>query len=147
MNFMLRAKDTGQPNIFRILARGFVLVGGAFWTIMFFAVNTNASYSNFVYTLPEIQQAVMYALIPLVLAIGVFVLGFFYERVAGLVLLAAAVAMLVWGLVFNLDTGIGVWLSAFIVLVLPTAVSGVLYLLAGGKQESQASTPRTAVAA
>ena len=91
MNFMLRAKDTGQPNIFRILARGFVILGGAFWTIMFFSVNTNASYSNFVYTLPEFERAVMYALIPLVLAVAVFVLGFFYERVAGLVLLLAAV--------------------------------------------------------
>ena len=147
MNFMLRTKDTGQPNIFRILARGFVIVGGLFWTVMFFASNTVESYSNLdSYTLPEVARAAEWALIPLGIAVAVFALGFFYERLAGSVLLVMAVGMLGWGLVMNPTAGPGVWITAVGVLVVPTAISGVLYVLAGGKQESQGSTADVAAA-
>ena len=100
MDFMLRTKDTGEPNVERILARGFVVLGGLFWTLAFFAVNTKASYATFIYSLPEVERAVMYALFPLVLTIAVFVLGLFYERLTGVVLLLAAAAMLLYGAVF-----------------------------------------------
>ncbi len=85
MDVMLRAKDTGRVNVERILARSFVLLGGLFWTLAFFSANTKASYTNFVYTLPEIEKAATAALLPLAITVAVFVLGMFYERLAGFI--------------------------------------------------------------
>ena len=136
MNFMLRTKDTGQANVERILARTFVILGGMFWTLAFFGVNTRASYATFVYTLPEVARASMVALVPLALTVSVLVLGVYYERLAGVVLVLGAVAMLIYGAVLHLDEPV-LWTTAISVLVAPAAVSAVLYLLAARRQEVQ----------
>jgi hypothetical protein len=136
MNFMLRAKDTGQVNIERILARAFVALGGLFWTLAFFGRNTKASYSYFVYTLPEVERAAMIALIPLALTVAVFALGMFYERLAGAVLLIIVVAMLAYGVFGHLGEVI-LWVTAVSVLVAPSAIAAILYLFAARTQEFQ----------
>ena len=145
MDFMLRTTDTGQPNIERILARGFVIVGGLFWTLAFFGSNTKASYANFVYTLPEIEKATMMALIPLALTVGVFVLGMFYERMTGAVLLAVAGAMIAYG-VINYIGEVVLWVTAISVLVAPAAIAAILYLLAARTQEVQVLKKKSATA-
>jgi hypothetical protein len=137
MDFMLRAKDTGQVNIERVLARAFVALGGLFWTLAFFGVNTKASYSYFVYTLPEVERAATMALIPLVITIAVFVLGMYYERLAGVLLLLIAGAMLVYGVVGHLGELV-LWVTAVSVLVAPSAIAAILYLFAARTQEFQA---------
>jgi hypothetical protein len=134
MDFMLRTRDTGQVNVERVLARSFVVLGGLFWTLAFFGANTRASYAYFVYTLPEIERAAMYALIPLSITAAVFVLGMFYERIAGLVLLAIAASMIVYGVVNHLGEVV-LWVTAVGVLVVPSAIAAVLYLLAARTQE------------
>jgi hypothetical protein len=136
MNFMLRAKDTGQVNVERILARSFVALGGLFWTLAFFGRNTKASYANFVYTLPEVEKAAMIALIPLALTVAVFVLGMYYERLAGAVLLLIVVAMLAYG-VFSYLGEVVLWVTAVSVLVAPSAIAAILYLFAARTQEFQ----------
>jgi len=146
MDFMLRAKDTGQVNIERILARAFVVVGGLFWTLAFFGANTRASYATFVYTLPEVGRASAIALIPLALTAGVFVLGLYYERLAGVALSAMVVGMLAYGVVLHLDEPV-LWTTAITVLVAPAAISSVLYLLAARTQEVQELGERGATAA
>jgi hypothetical protein len=140
MDFMLRTKDTGRVNVERVLARAFVVLGGLFWTLAFFGANTKASYSYFVYTLPEVERAAMYALIPLAITVAVFVLGLFYERVAGLALLVIAGAMLIYGVVGHLGELV-LWVTAVSVLVAPSAIAAILYLYAARTQEFQALTP------
>jgi hypothetical protein len=136
MDFMLRTKDTGEPNVERIIARGFVVLGGLFWTLAFFAANTKASYANFIYTLPEVERAVMYALVPLALTIGVFVLGLFYERLTGAVLVLVAAAMLLYGVFAHLGEVV-LWITAVAVLVGPTIAAAILYFFAARTQEYQ----------
>jgi hypothetical protein len=136
MDFMLRAKNMGQVNIARILARSFVVVGGLFWTLSFFGSNTKASYATLVYTLPEVGRASVIALLPLALTVGVFVLGLYYERIAGILLAAMVVVMLVYGAVLHLDEPV-LWTTAITVLVAPAAISAALYLLAARTQEVQ----------
>ncbi len=143
MDFMLRTKDTGEPNVERILARGFVVLGGLFWTLAFFAANTKASYATFIYSLPEVERAVMYALFPLVLTIAVFVLGLFYERLTGVVLLVAAAAMLLYGAVLHLGEVV-LWVTAVAVLVGPTIAAAILYFFAARTQEYQELKKRPA---
>ena len=142
MNLMLRAKDTGQLNIDRVFARLLVALGGVFWVWAFFGANTKASYSNFVYTLPELEKASLVALIPLGIVIVVFALGWFFERLTGFVLFAIAAAMLIWGISMNWSqlsdpSGTILWTTAIAVLVAPTAFAGVMYLLAARTQEFQ----------
>jgi hypothetical protein len=146
MDFMLRTKDTGQPNVERILARSFVVLGGLFWTLAFFGANTKASYTYFVYTLPEVERASMIALIPLALTVAVFVLGMYYERIAGMVLLVMVAAMLVYGVILHLGEVV-LWMTAVSVLVAPAAIAAVLFLLAARTQEVQELGPSTTVAA
>ena len=136
MNLMLRAKNTGQLNIDRVFARLMVILGGIFWVWAFFGANTKASYSNFVYTLPEVEHAATMALIPLSIVIVVFVLGLFYERLTGLVLVAIAIAMLIYGVVNHIGEVV-LWVTAISVLVAPALIAAALYELAARRQEMQ----------
>jgi hypothetical protein len=136
MDFMLRAKDTGRVNIERVLARAFVALGGLFWTLAFFGANTRASYSYFVYTLPEIERATTMALIPLAITVAVFVLGMYYERLAGVLLLLISAAMILYGVVNYLGEVV-LWVTAVSVLVAPAAIAAILYLFAARTQEFQ----------
>jgi len=134
MDFALRTRDTGQTNVQRVLARWFVVLGGLFWTAAFFGANTRANDTFLVYTLPEVERAAMFALIPLAIAVAVFVLGLFYERLAGVALLLIVSAMIAYGIVNHLNEPI-LWASAVTVLVAPSAIAAVLYLFAARTQE------------
>jgi len=148
MNLLLRAKNTGQLNIDRVFARLFLAMGGAFWVIAFFAAHTSQSYSNLSgYTLPELANAAEFAFLPFALVVVVFALGFFYERLTGLVLVLAAIAMIGWGILEHWGAdGIGLWITAFSVLILPTIVASALFELAARRQERQELEAKVATA-
>ncbi len=139
MNVMIRAKDTGELNIDRVFARLFVVMGGIFWVAAFATQNTvSKSYTGVAFTLPELAKGATTALLPLVLVVAVFVLGMFFERLTGIVLVVVALAMLIWGfaMYFKPDDMI-LWITAFSVLVLPTLISAALFELAARRQEAQ----------
>ena len=141
MNFMLRTRNTGQLNIDRVFARMMVVFGGIFWIAALFGGTTAANYRNASYSLPELAQLSVASLIPLALTIAVLVLGLFYERLTGILLVLIALAMLVWG--FTQHWGeIVLWVTALSALVAPSAISGALYELAARRQEAQESAAR-----
>lgn len=141
MNFMLRTRNTGQLNIDRVFARMMVVFGGIFWIAALFGGTTAANYRNASYSLPELAHLSIASLIPLALTILVLILGFFYERLTGILLVLIALAMLVWG--FTQHWGeIVLWVTALSVLVAPSAISGALYELAARRQEAQESSAR-----
>ena len=141
MNFMLRTHNTGQLNIDRVFARMMVVFGGIFWIAALFGGTTAANYRNASYSLPELARLSAASLIPLALTIAVLVLGLFYERLTGILLVLIALAMLVWG--FTQHWGeVVLWVTALSVLVAPSAVSGALYELAARRQEAQESAAR-----
>jgi hypothetical protein len=141
MNLMLRAKDTGELNIDRVFARVLLVTGGTFWMWALLGAQ-NMAYGA-LYNLPELAQGLMLAAIPLVITIVLFVVGLFYERLAGVLLLLVAVAMILWGIVAHWGEVL-LWLTAFSVLVAPSGFAGVLYLLAARTQEVQVLTAKTA---
>jgi hypothetical protein len=141
MNFMLRAKDTGEFNLSRVFARVLVAVGGAFWAFALLGAQ-NMAYGA-LYSLPELAQGLMLATVPLLITIVVFAIGLFYERLAGVLLLAIALAMVGWGIVAHWGE-ILLWITAFSTLVAPSGFAGVLYLLAARTQEVQVLTAKTA---
>jgi hypothetical protein len=151
MNYMLRSRNTGQLNIDRVFARLFTIGGGIFWVLAMFTSGTvMKSYTDQPFTLPELARGATSAFIPLVLVIVVFVLGLFYERLTGIVLVVVALAMILWGVVvhpFSVDPIL--WITAFSVLVLPSLIAAALYELAARRQESQeagATSPKSVTA-
>jgi hypothetical protein len=139
MNIMLRTKNTGELNIDRVFARLFVVMGGIFWVAAAFTAGTvMKSYTEVPMTLPELQQGAMTALFPLVLIAVVFVLGWFYERLTGVMLVVVAIAMLVYGFFQHSPaTEPVLWVTAFSILVLPSLIAAALYELAARRQEAQ----------
>jgi hypothetical protein len=139
MDFTLRAKDTGEFNLSRVFARVLVVTGGAFWTFALLGAQ-NMAYGA-LYSLPELAQGLMLASVPLLITIVMFVLGLFYERLTGVLLLVIAVIMVAWGAVAHWGE-ILLWITAFSFLVAPTGFAGVLYLLAARTQELQVLTQK-----
>ena len=144
MNFMLRTRNTGQLNIDRVFARMMVVFGGIFWIAALFGGTTAANYRNASYSPPELAHLSVGSLIPLALTSAVLVLGLFYERLTGIVLVLIALAMLVFGFTqhFGEANDVVLWVTALSVLVAPAAISGALYELAARRQEAQESAAR-----
>ena len=145
MNFMLRTRNTGQLNIDRVFARLFTVGGGIFWVIALFTAGTvMKSYTEQPLTLPELQKGATTALVPLLLVIAVFVLGMFYERLTGIVLVVVAIVMVVYGSVLHpIGEEPVLWITAFGALVLPTLIAAGLFELAARRQEAQvAAAPK-----
>ena len=112
------------------------MLGGLFWTLAFFAANTKASYANFVYTLPEVDRAVMYALVPLVLTIAVFVLGCSMSASPAVVLLLVAAAWCCRASCPAPRRG-RLWVTAVACWSGPTIAAAILYFFAARTQEYQ----------
>ena len=141
MNLMLRSKDTGEFNLSRVFARVLIVTGGTFWMWALLGAQ-NMAYGA-LYNLPELAQGLMLAAIPLLITIAMLVLGLFYERLTGVLLLLVALGMIGWGIVAHWGEVL-LWLTAFSVLVAPSGFAGVLYLLAARTQEVQELTAKTA---
>jgi len=132
MSLLVRTCSTERVNVSRLLARAMIAVGGAIWAVMFFSAASIQSYSNLTYNFSEVIAAGVSALIPLVLAVGVFVLAMFYERLAAVVLFVGAAAVVVYGVIMGWETLL--WASALLALAVPMVVSGALLLLAASTQ-------------
>lgn len=125
MNLMVKTCNYDAMNTQRIFARGFVVAGGIFWVAAAFGAMN--SYLGKTFT-----QSALTALIPLVLAVVVFLVGWFYERLASLVLAVGFVIVIVWGVLAAWE--MGVWLTMGVFLLAPIAISALLYLLAAQTQ-------------
>ncbi len=133
MDLFARTCNTERMNIARLLARIFLVIGGLIWAMMVFASNTAAKYADLTYTLTEVIEAGFSALLPLSIAIFVFVVGLFYERLAALLLLLAAAGTVVFGFVMGWETPL-LWVNVLLVVVSPLVIAAVLFLLAARTQ-------------
>jgi hypothetical protein len=132
MSLLVRTCSTDRMNFARIAARAALLIGATLWVIMLVARTTEQKYINLTYSFSDVLAAGLNAIVPLAIAVGVFVLALFYERLAAVVLLVVAAAVVVWGAIVGWD--IGVWISMMVVMVLPLVISAVLLLLAASTQ-------------
>lgn len=116
-----------RMNLERFAARAFVLAGGIFWVVAGFA-------GPFFFDRVGVGAAISVAIYPFVAMLAILVVGWFYERLAGLLLLAGAAGVMVWGIIFGWETGM--WMLMSVVLIAPIATAGVLFLLAGRMSET-----------
>ena len=79
----------------RGVARGFVVAGGLFWSVASFAG---------LYSFQEtgMGSALMGAFIPLVAVLATLVVGWYFERVTAVLLAAASLAVIAWGVVYQI---------------------------------------------
>lgn len=125
MDLMTRTCNYDLMGGERLSARLFVALGGIFWVIA--ALSAAAIYSN-----EGFAMAVGAALLPFALAVVALVVGWFYENVAAILLFIGAVAAVVWGFVAQWEAG--VWVLMALVLIVPTLIAGLLFLMAAQMQ-------------
>jgi hypothetical protein len=132
----MNARDNLEiKNVERIFARGFTVLGGLFWIGMAFA-------GPYVYGGQSVLTAFQTAIYPLAFTVGVLILGWFYERLAALILALGAMGTIAWGLIWG-GWEPFVWGIMIAFFVTPTVISAVLFYLAGNVDttENGASVP------
>ncbi len=118
-------------NIERMFARGFVIAGGLFWMIAAFA-------GPFVFAETSAREAVVTAMWPLIATLVILLIGWYYERIASVLLFAGSAAVFAWGVMFGWEAG--VWAIMSIVLLAPMVIAGVLFLLASHSEQATLRT-------
>lgn len=111
----------------RGVARAFVLGGGIFWSIAAFAG---------LYSFRETgaTAALIAAFIPLAVCIATLIVGWFYERATAILLAAAAIGVVAWGVIFQFE--VGVWVLMGFALLGPALTASLLFWLARRDQEA-----------
>jgi hypothetical protein len=111
----------------RNVARGFVIAGGAFWAIASFA-------GLFSFRESGVGYALIAAFLPLAACLATLVVGWYYERVASVVLVAAAIAIVAYGVIYQFE--MGVWMIMGIFVLAPMLTASLLFWLARRDQEA-----------
>ncbi len=121
----------------RGVARAFVIAGGAFWSVAMFMGLTSGGYTGAV---------MLGAFVPLVAVAATLIIGWYYERAAAVLLVAASFAVLAWGVVYQFE--VGVWLIMTFALLGPMLTAAVLFWMARTEQEqfefAMAASPQLA---
>jgi hypothetical protein len=111
----------------RGFARGFVIVGGAFWSVAIFA----GMYS---FRQDGIVSAMLYAFFPLVAVAATLVIGWYFERAAAALLVLASFAVVAWGVIYQFE--LGVWILMTLALIGPMMTAAALFWMARRDQEA-----------
>jgi hypothetical protein len=110
----------------RGVARGFVVLGAAFWTVAAVAELYSGGQSG--------GQAVLYAFVPLAASLATLVVGWYWERLTSAVLALGALAVVAWGVVYGFSPQ--TWAIMATMLVGPMLTASVLFWLARSEQEA-----------
>lgn len=126
---------SAKDSILRIasqrgVARGFVILGGAFWTAVLFVAYLAAVRSGE----PRMNYALIVAFLPVVACAATLIIGWYYERAAAALLAAATVAAVAWGVIYQFE--MGVWMIMTFTLLGPIASSAALFWMARREQEA-----------
>lgn len=109
----------------RLAARLFVILGGVWWTI-------SVGAAALIYGEATVPSAVLQAMLPLALTIIALLVGWNYENAAAAILFLGAIAEILWGIVMGWEAG--VWAVMTVILIGPTVIAGVLFMLASQMQ-------------
>ena len=125
-------------NLARALARLAVAAGGVFWMIAAFA-------GPYVFRDSSMVESVRTALWPFLAAVVILVIGWAYEHFAAVLLMTAAAAVVVWGVLYGWE--LGVWILMTVVLIGPMTLAAMLFLLAARAESRRPVAPQPEFAA
>jgi hypothetical protein len=126
MELLAKTCKAERMNIERLAARIFVAAGGVLWAAAAFG-------ASFTYQGESVTDSVASAFIPLGIAVVAFLIGWFYENLAAVLLLAGAVVVVAWGVISGWEPG--VWMIMIAVLVAPMVIAALLYMNAARMQK------------
>jgi hypothetical protein len=126
MELLAKTCKAERMNFERLAARIFVAAGGLFWAAAAFG-------ASFTYQGEALGDAVTTALLPLGVAVVAFLIGWFYENLAAVLLFAGAVAVIAWGVVAGWEAGL--WGLMIAALAAPMAIAALLYMNAARMQK------------
>jgi len=104
----------------RVIARAFVIVGGAFWGISLLAAA--------LWYQRGLESMFFIALAPFLLNMASLVLGWRWERTASITLALTSAAAVAWGVAMNFEPG--VWALFTVLLIGPMMTASVLFWMA-----------------
>ncbi|MDI6843111.1 MAG: hypothetical protein QMC94_01750 [Anaerosomatales bacterium] len=125
MELLARVCKTEEMNFERLFARLFVAAGGLFWVAGVLGMDLG-------YRDKGVFEAAQSAAIPLAITVLALAIGWFYENLAGVLLITGSVGVVVWGVLAGWESG--VWFIMLAVLAAPMLIAGVLFLLAARMQ-------------
>jgi hypothetical protein len=111
----------------RGVARAFVVVGAAFWSVAAFTQLYSAGQAG-------AGEAALAALIPLGASLVTLVIGWYWERLTAAVLMLGALGVLAWGVVYQFSPQ--TWIIMTVMLIGPMVTASVLFWLARREQEA-----------
>jgi hypothetical protein len=111
----------GYEYLERTVARAMVITGSSFWVLAGLA-------GHYVSKTTTLEESIMTAIWPFLGTLAALAIGWFNERLASMLLIIAAVAMVVWGVIYNWEAGL--WTVMMYAVIGPLAVAGVLFGLA-----------------
>lgn len=114
-------------QIERGIARGFVVLGGLFWGITAFA----GLYS---FRQTGAQEAFLVASLPLLASLVTLIIGWYWERIAAVMLVGATAGVIYWGVVAAFEAG--VWAIVAIALIGPMLTAAALFWMARREYEA-----------
>jgi hypothetical protein len=113
-------------NLERLGARAFVAIGGLLWAAAAFA----GLYS---YLGEPFFDSAAAAFVPLAITVIALAVGWFYEKLAALLLVLGAVGVIGWGIVASWE--LGMWLTMGAVMIAPMLIAALLFMLAARMQD------------
>ncbi len=123
-----RAEEAGASiAVKRGVARAFVILGSAFWSVATFAEMYSLRANG-------VGQAALGAFIPAAACLATLVIGWYWERLTAAVLLLASFAVVAWGIVYQFEPQ--VWAIMTIALIGPMLTASVLFWIARREQEA-----------
>jgi hypothetical protein len=105
-------------QIERGVARAFVILGGVFWGLAAFAGYYSYQETGF-------NAAFLAASIPLMATVVTLLVGWYSERAAALMLTAASIAVVYYGVITQFE--VGVWILMTVALIGPMMTAAVLF--------------------
>lgn len=136
-----RPQEVAESRIFleRGFARAFVIAGGVFWAAAAFAG---------LYSFRDAgPMAFLGAAVPLLATIVTLVVGWYWERIAAIMLAVASVGAVYYGITAGFEAG--VWMLVTVSLIGPMVTASVLFWLARREFEAlelRLAEPEMAVA-
>jgi hypothetical protein len=120
-------EETSRIALKRGVARAFVILGSVFWSVAtFFDVYTQRSAGY--------GSAVLAALVPLAVVLVTLVIGWYWERLTAIALLAASIGVMAWGVVYGFAPEM--WAIVTLTLIGPMLTASVLFWAARRQQEA-----------
>lgn len=127
-----QTEQTAMEETARLAARGYVIAGGTFWMVAAFL-------GPYVFHDTSFAESLGAALWPFLATVLTLAIGWYFERVASALLVAASAAVLVWGILYQWD--VGVWILMTVVLLAPMLIAAVLFFLAAREERRRAYAP------